>query len=62
MAMELIARVKQADTYPQAMQYGIVRLKRGERGRIAPKLANVRVELDLPLTWSKDADRKREAV
>jgi hypothetical protein len=28
--------------------YGLVRLERGERGRIAPKVANDRVELDLP--------------
>lgn len=42
--------------------YGLVRLERGERGRITPKVMHDRVELDLPLTWSKDADRKREAV
>ena len=42
--------------------YGLVRLERGERGRIAPKVAHDRVELDLPLTWSKNAGRKREAV
>lgn len=30
--------------------YGLVRLERGERGRIAPKVAHDRVELDLPLT------------
>lgn len=30
--------------------YGLVRLERGERGRIAPKVAADRVELDLPLT------------
>src|ERR1019366_4320351 len=29
--------------------YGLVRLERGERGRIAPKVAHDRVELDLPL-------------
>ena len=42
--------------------YGLVRLERGERGRITPKVAHDRVELDLPLTWSKDAERKREVV
>jgi predicted transcriptional regulator len=42
--------------------YGLVRLERGERGRITPKVAHDRVELDLPLTWSKDTERKREAV
>jgi predicted transcriptional regulator len=30
--------------------YGLVRLERGERGRIAPKVMHDRVELDLPLT------------
>lgn len=40
--------------------YGLVRLERGERGRITPKVSHDRVELDLPLTWSKDASRKRK--
>jgi hypothetical protein len=30
--------------------YGLARLERGERGRIAPKLAHGRMELELPLT------------
>ncbi len=30
--------------------YGLVRLERGERGRITPKVMAERVELDLPLT------------
>ncbi len=30
--------------------YGLVRLERGERGRLAPKVIHDRVELDLPLT------------
>ena len=30
--------------------YGLVRLERGERGRIAPRVTHDRVELDLPLT------------
>jgi predicted transcriptional regulator len=30
--------------------YGLVRLERGERGRIAPKILHDRVELELPLT------------
>jgi predicted transcriptional regulator len=42
--------------------YGLVRLERGERGRIRPKVAHDRVELALPLIWSKGSDRKREAV
>lgn len=42
--------------------YGLVRLERGARGRITPKVVYDRVELDLPLRWSKDADRKRKAV
>jgi len=32
--------------------YGLVRLERGERGRISPKVAHDRVELELPLTQS----------
>jgi predicted transcriptional regulator len=39
--------------------YGIVRLERGQRGRIAPRVTHDRLELDLPLTWSKGAERKR---
>ena len=35
--------------------YGLVRLERGERGRITPKVMHDRVELDLPLTWSRKA-------
>ncbi len=35
--------------------YGLVRLERGERGRIKPKVAHDRVELDLPLTRSRKA-------
>jgi hypothetical protein len=42
--------------------YGLIRLERGERGRIMPKVAHDRVELDRPLTWSKDAAHKREVV
>ena len=30
--------------------YGLVRLEKGERGRIAPKVTHDRVELELPLT------------
>ena len=30
--------------------YGLVRLERGARGRIAPKVVHDRVELELPLT------------
>jgi predicted transcriptional regulator len=42
--------------------YGLVRLKRGERGRIAPRVVYDRVELDLPLAQPKEAERKRRAV
>jgi predicted transcriptional regulator len=35
--------------------YGLVRLERGERGRITPKVMHDRVELDLPLTLSRKA-------
>ncbi|HXP73985.1 MAG TPA: helix-turn-helix domain-containing protein [Stellaceae bacterium] len=41
--------------------YGLVRLERGERGRIAPKVTHDRVELELPLGWSPNANRKRRA-
>lgn len=30
--------------------YGLVRLERGEKGRIAPKVEHERIELQLPLT------------
>jgi predicted transcriptional regulator len=35
--------------------YGLIRLERGERGRIAPKVIHDRVELDLPLAGSRKA-------
>ena len=35
--------------------YGLVRLERGERGRITPKVTHDRVELDLPLTRPRKA-------
>ena len=35
--------------------YGLVRLERGPRGRITPKVTHDRVELDLPLTRSRKA-------
>jgi predicted transcriptional regulator len=35
--------------------YGLVRLERGERGRLTPKVMHDRVELDLPLTISRKA-------
>jgi predicted transcriptional regulator len=38
--------------------YGIVRLERGARGRIMPKVTHDRVELDLPLTHPKEVARK----
>ena len=42
--------------------YGLVRLERGARGKIRPKVAADRVELDLPLTRPSDPERKREVV
>jgi len=42
--------------------YGLVRLDRGERGRITPKVVHDRVELDLPLAGDTDTGREREAV
>ena len=35
--------------------YGLIRLERGERGRITPRVMHDRLELDLPLTWSRKA-------
>jgi predicted transcriptional regulator len=35
--------------------YGLVRLERGERGRITPKVVHDRIALDLPVTASKPA-------
>jgi hypothetical protein len=42
--------------------YGLVRLERGERGRITPKVTHDRVELDLPLTVSRKAAWVRSRV
>jgi predicted transcriptional regulator len=36
--------------------YGLVRLKRGERGRITPKVMHDRVGLELPLTLPQKAN------
>jgi predicted transcriptional regulator len=36
--------------------YGLVRLERGERGRMTPKVMHDRVELDLPLTLAQLAE------
>jgi len=38
--------------------YGIVRLERGEHGRIAPKVTHDRVELELPLTSLMHVERQ----
>jgi hypothetical protein len=35
--------------------YGLVRLERGERGRITPKGMHDRLELELPLTLQRKA-------
>ena len=35
--------------------YGLVRLERGDRGRITPRVMHDRVELDLPLALSRKA-------
>jgi predicted transcriptional regulator len=35
--------------------YGLIRLERGERGRVRPKVIHDRVELDLPLIRSQTA-------
>jgi predicted transcriptional regulator len=36
--------------------YGLVRLERGERGRIAPRVVHDRVKLELPLTVAPEAN------
>lgn len=41
--------------------YGLVRLERGSHGRIVPKLLHDEVELVLPLTAPREADRERRA-
>ncbi|MDQ2803479.1 MAG: helix-turn-helix domain-containing protein [Pseudomonadota bacterium] len=35
--------------------YGLVRLERGDRGRLKPRITHDRVELDLPLSGSRKA-------
>jgi predicted transcriptional regulator len=42
--------------------YGLVRLERGERGRIAPRVTHDRVELDLPLAWTVAARPGRRSA
>ncbi len=42
--------------------YGLVRLERGERGRITPIVTHERIELDLPLTWSRKPVEARPAL
>jgi predicted transcriptional regulator len=39
--------------------YGLVRLERGERGRIVPKVMYDRVELDLPITLPTASNTQR---
>jgi len=38
--------------------YGIIRLERGEHGRIAPKVTHDRVELELPLIGMTQEDQQ----
>jgi predicted transcriptional regulator len=49
---ELTGRAKSnlSRTLKTMEAYGLVRLERGERGRISPKIVHDRVELELPLT------------
>lgn len=35
--------------------YGLVKLERGSRGRVSPKVLHERIELDLPLIRAEDA-------
>jgi predicted transcriptional regulator len=41
--------------------YGLIRIERGDHGRIAPKVTHDRVALELPLMRSTTAGRKRKA-
>lgn len=47
------ARSNLSRTLRKMESYGLVQLERGERGRIRPKVVHDRVELELPLTFSK---------
>ena len=42
--------------------YGLVRLERGERGRITPKVTHDRVELDLPLTVATQGELSHDRL
>ena len=42
--------------------YGLVRLERGERGRITPKVTHDRVELQLPLTAHGNEEPRKDAA
>jgi len=44
-----------ARTLKTMANHGLVRLERGPRGRIVPKVAHDRIELELPLVRSEDA-------
>jgi predicted transcriptional regulator len=39
--------------------YGLVRLERGDKGRITPNVTYDRVELALPLTGSRDTEKRK---
>ncbi len=41
--------------------YGLVRLERGDKGRITPKVTHDRVELDLPLIGSRERRSKSQS-
>ena len=51
----ITGKAKSSRTLRTMEGYGLVRLERGERGRITPKVMHDRVELDLPLTLSRKA-------
>ena len=54
---ELTGRKKSnlSRTLKTMANYGLVRLERGERGRIAPKVVHERIELELPLLGRENA-------
>ena len=49
------AKSNRSRTLKTMAGYCLVRLERGERGRITPKVTHDRVELDVPLTVSRKA-------
>ncbi len=60
MAVDVMTTLKIGITAYEEMKARTLRIARGERGRIRPKLAHDRVELELSLVGSSVAERGRE--